>query len=96
MNPISGIEPLSLNTEPLGQRLERRDSSFAQRLESAVSDVNAKQNRADEAITGVVNGEVGIHEGLIAVGKADTSLRLLVAVRSKVMAAYSEIMRMQI
>ena len=96
MKPISGMEKLSLNTEPLARRLENRDTSFARRLTSAVTDVNLKQNQADDAIAGVIRGEVGIHEGLMTVGKADTSLRLLIAVRSKVMAAYNEIMRMQI
>jgi len=37
-----------------------------------------------------------IHEGMMAVGKAETSLKILAQVRNKVMAAYNEVMRMQI
>jgi Flagellar hook-basal body complex protein FliE. len=37
---------------------------------------------------------VGIHEGMQAISKADSSLKLLNSVRSKAMAAYKEISSM--
>ncbi len=85
---------ISKITEPLSQRLERRDPSFAERLSSAVLDVNNKQHIADNAIESVIKDEMGIHEGMMAIGKADTSLKLLTAVRGKAMAAYKEIINM--
>ncbi|MBF0233280.1 MAG: flagellar hook-basal body complex protein FliE [Desulfamplus sp.] len=108
MTPISGIKnnisngidksigKISLNTEPLHLRVGRRDPSFAERLNFAVKDVNSKQNLADEATEGVMKDEVGIHEGMLAIGKADTSLRLLMQVKSKAMEAYKEIINMQL
>jgi flagellar hook-basal body complex protein FliE len=39
---------------------------------------------------------MGIHEGMMAIGKAETSLKILAKVRNKVMAAYSEVIRMQV
>lgn len=102
MEPISAISPLnpieytgkiSLITEPLSDRVERREPSFSERLNAAVKDVNTKQHIADDAIEGVIKGEVGIHEGMSAIGKAGTSLKLLTAVRSKAMEAYKEIIR---
>jgi flagellar hook-basal body complex protein FliE len=44
----------------------------------------------------VVKGELGIHEGMISISEADISLRYLVQVRAKVMAAYNEIIKMPI
>lgn len=96
MTPIENSTKISLHTEPLNARLERRDSSFFQRLKGAVEDVNTRQNVADDSLEKVIKGELGIHEGMMAIGRADTSLRLLVQVRGKVMDAYQEIMRMQI
>ncbi|MFH1155816.1 MAG: flagellar hook-basal body complex protein FliE [Pseudomonadota bacterium] len=95
MNPISKVNQISLRTEPLAQKLDRRDISFAERLASAVGKVNDQQSVADTATEKVVKGEMGIHEGLMAVSRADLSLRLLIQVRGKVMDAYNEIMRMQ-
>ena len=102
MTPISNIsnsiytDKISLKTEPLQLRVARRDISFAERLNTAVKDVNSNQNLADEATQGVMKDEVGIHEGMLAIGKADTSLRLLMQVKSKAMEAYKEIINMQL
>ncbi len=93
---ISGPGKIPLNTEPLVNKIKRRDLSFAKRVKSAVEDVNLKQHQADTAIEQVINGELGVHEGMLALGKADTSLRLLTQVRGKVMEAYKEIIRMQV
>jgi len=96
MTSISNIGKISLKSEPLPVRVGRRDLSFAERLNSAVKDVNSKQNLADDATQGVIKDEVGIHEGMMAIGKADTSLRLLMQVKSKAMEAYKEIINMQL
>ncbi len=98
MTDISGIGKgrISLNTEPLAQRLQRRDPEFSERIKAAVLDVNSKQHIADDSVQAVIQGEMGIHEGMLALGKASTTLKLLAQVRNKVMAAYSEVMRMQV
>ena len=93
---INGTGKIPLNTEPLVNKIKRRDLSFAKRVKSAVEEVNLKQHQADTAIEQVINGELGVHEGMLALGKADTSLRLLTQVRGKVMEAYKEIIRMQV
>ena len=87
---------ISLNGESVANRVSRRNPEFAKRLEAAVSDVNQKQHNADTAIEKVIKGEMGIHEGMQILGKADSTLRLLAQVRNKAMTAYNEIMRMQI
>lgn len=96
MNEITGIHRISLNVEPLPEKISRRNPAFAQRLKAAVLDVNDRQRQADESIESVIKGEMGIHEGMQAVGRAETSLKILAQVRNKVMNAYNEIMRMSV
>ncbi|OGR59588.1 MAG: flagellar hook-basal body complex protein FliE [Desulfobacula sp. RIFOXYB2_FULL_45_6] len=93
---IKGVNRISLNTEPLQNRISRRNPEFAERIKAAVLDVNEKQKVADDSIEKVIKGEMEIHEGMMAVSQAETSLKLLAQVRNKVMAAYNEVMRMQI
>lgn len=96
MNGIKGINRISLRTEPFPEKISRRNPEFAERIKSAVLDVNEKQHIADDSIEKVIKGEMEIHEGMMDIGKAETSLKILAQVRNKVMAAYNEIMRMQI
>jgi flagellar hook-basal body complex protein FliE len=96
MTGIKGINRISLNTEPLANKISRRNPEFAKRIEAAIADVNVKQNIADDSIEKVIQGEMGIHEGMLAIGKANTTLKVLAQVRNKVMAAYNEVMRMQV
>ncbi len=96
MKGINGIGRISLNTEPFESKIQKRDTGFAKRIKTAMEDVNTKQHIADESIEAVIQGKLGIHEGMMAIGKADTSLRLLNQIRSKVMSAYSEVIRMQV
>ena len=93
---INGMNRISLNTEPLPDKISRRNPEFAERIKAAILDVNEKHLVTDDSIEKVIKGEMEIHEGMMAVGKAETSLKILAQVRNKVMAAYNEIMRMQI
>lgn len=96
MTGIKGINRMSLNTEPLQDKISRRNTDFSERIKAAILDVNDKQQVADDSIEKVIKGEMEIHEGMMAVSQAETSLKLLAQVRNKVMAAYNEVMRMQI
>ncbi len=96
MPKIEGMDKISLITEPLPKKIENRDPTFSERIKRAVGDVNTKQHEADSAAQGIIKGEIGLHEGLMTMGKADVSLRLLSQVRGKAMAAYKEIIRMQV
>ncbi len=96
MTGIKGINKISLNTETLSNRINRRNPEFAQRIKAAVNDVNKNQHIADDSIEKVIQGQMGIHEGMLAISKANTSLKILAQVRNKIMAAYNEVMRMQV
>ena len=81
----------SVSSPPLSNA---KDSGFTHRLKQAVGEVNRLQFSADDAIQQVSKGSMGVHEGMLAIGKADLSLRLLIQLRNKVIEAYREISRM--
>jgi flagellar hook-basal body complex protein FliE len=59
--------------------------------------VNRLQQEAETAVQQYTVGQAqNLHDTMIAVEKADISLRLLMQVRNKAVEAYQEIMRLQI
>ena len=87
---------LALHREPMSEKVSRRNPEFSQRLKSAVLDVNSNQHIADDSVEAVIQGQLGIHEGMMALSKASSTLKVLAQVRNKAMTAYNEIMRMQV
>jgi flagellar hook-basal body complex protein FliE len=87
---------ISLFREPMQEKLGQRSPEFSERLKSAVLEVNDNQHIADESVEEVIQGRLGIHEGMLALSKASTSLKVLAQVRNKAMTAYNEVMRMQV
>ncbi len=71
--------------------------NFADILRSSFEQVNQHQAQADTAIKELVAGKSkNIHETMLAIERADASLKLMMQVRNKVLDAYREIMRMQV
>jgi len=71
--------------------------SFGDFLQESIGKVNSLQSEANVAMEKLASGESeNLHETLLAVEKADIAFRTLNQVRSKVIDAYREIMKMQI
>ena len=71
--------------------------SFTDLLKEGLGQVNSLQLASDDLAAKFAAGETdNIHEVMIAGQKADIALQLATAVRSKILEAYQEIMRMQI
>ena len=66
---------------------------FGKMLDQTVQYLNQADQSILEANTG---GPADLHDVMIAMEKADISLRLMVQVRNKAVEAYQEIMRMQV
>ncbi len=78
---------------------ERQDvgDSFAQILKKSLDEVNELQNKADNSIKSIAEGKMdNIQDAIIAIEKADLSLKLVTEIRNKAIEAYKEIMRMQV
>jgi len=72
-------------------------TTFADMLQESLETVNRHQLDANAAIESLVAGRTrNIHETMLAVERADTSLKLMMQVRNKILEAYREIMRMQV
>ncbi len=75
----------------------KSDNSFSSMLKESVEKVNSLQKQADAAIDDLVVGNSkDIVQTMIMMEKADTSFRLMIQVRNKIIQAYDEIMRMQV
>lgn len=71
--------------------------SFGEMLSSSISQVNNLQVEANKAAQKLVAGETkNIEEVMIASEKADIAFRSMNQIRTKVIDAYKEIMRMQV
>lgn len=71
--------------------------TFGDFLKGAISDTNNLQLESNRAAEELIAGRnKDIHGTMLALEKADVSLRLLTQVRNKVIDAYREIMKMQV
>jgi flagellar hook-basal body complex protein FliE len=72
------------------------DTTFAETLKSALGEVSAIQNEAQDAIGAFVRGEpVEIHEVMAAAEEAGLALDMLIEIRNKLADAYRSVVQMQ-
>jgi len=71
--------------------------TFGEFLQDSLGKVNSLQQEANVSMEKLASGESqNLHETLLAVEKADIAFRTMNQVRTKVLDAYREIMKMQI
>jgi flagellar hook-basal body complex protein FliE len=70
--------------------------SFSETLVSMLQDVNEIQKDADSSTKAFAEGKGSLHGVMIAMEKAEISLRALNSVRGKLIEAYQEVLRMPI
>jgi flagellar hook-basal body complex protein FliE len=69
---------------------------FAGLLKNAIGSVQSLEDQAASEVQGLMTGQgVDIHQAMIATQKADMSFEMALAVRSKAVAAYQQVMQMQ-
>jgi flagellar hook-basal body complex protein FliE len=71
-------------------------SDFKKILGKSVEEVDKLLTEANESAGEMVAGRMDIHQAMVAMEQANVSFRLMIQVRNKMMAAYEEIMRMQV
>lgn len=97
MNALQALTTQLTPTEPTASATKQVTSSFGDLLNTMVSQTNAQQQQADQAIQQLHAGaEQSLHDAMISMEKADISLRYMVQVRNKAIDAYQEVMRMQV
>jgi len=76
---------------------KKDNTSFADLLAKSLNDVNKLQITADNAINEIATGKMdNIQDAVMAIEKADISMRLLLEVKNKAVQAYNQIMNMQV
>jgi flagellar hook-basal body complex protein FliE len=87
----------SLPSPTAAPKTAKTGGGFADQLKSAINSVTETQVQADQAVEKLHSGQAGsLHEVMIALEKADISMRLMVQLRNKAVDAYQEIMRMSV
>ena len=99
-----GQQARGLNGINAGPELSRRlqggrveGPSFQDYLSEQINSVNDTIVQADQRVADVSTGRSrNLHEMMIALNKADLSLKMLTQVRNKALEAYQELMRMSL
>ncbi|MBE0496115.1 MAG: flagellar hook-basal body complex protein FliE [Campylobacterales bacterium] len=97
MNGINSISTLEMLQPKQDTKGVAQGDEFAKVLEKTLSNQNVLQENADKAAADIATGEVkDLHQAAIAIGKAETSMKLMLEIRNKALSAYKEISRTQI
>ncbi len=86
----------------IANKLERANKTtdggdFSKVLQESLGEVNKTQVKADKAMADIATGEVkNLHQAALAIGKAETSMKVMLEIRNKALSAYKEIARTQL
>ena len=93
---VSGSAGLGVASGAAGATSAAAGAPFAGVFRSMVEQTSALDEKASQAVTGLLNGQgVEIHDAMIATQKADMAFELALQVRNKAVAAYQQMMGMQ-
>ena len=94
--PSVGPPLLGLKNESERQK-QSAESGISRTFEKLLQDVNQQQLNAEaKQVELLVTDNKDIHGTMLALEKADLSMRLMLQIRNKLVSAYEEVMRMQV
>jgi len=92
ISPISNVQQKLLP----GQASAVKKANFGSVIKHYIQQTNTDVKAADKAGLNLATGKTkNVSETLVAIEKAGVSFKLMLGVRNKLMAAYTEIMHMQ-
>ena len=102
-NITNGVDGLfSSSTADLLKQKQKVDNAggaeaFAEHLKGAINEMNDLQVKKEEAVADMATGEVkDLHQAALAIGKAETNMKLMLEIRNKALSAYKELGRTQL
>ena len=97
INNVSGLSTADLLKEKSGQSATpAQGGGFAEKLKSAIGEVNEMQETGEKAMSDIATGQVkDLHQAALSIDKAEISMKLMLEVRNKALNAYKEITRTQ-
>ena len=96
INSLSGLSTADLlkdktKVAPTG------GEAFANQLKTAMNEVNELQIQGENTLADMATGQVkDLHQAALAIGKAETSMKLMLEIRNKALNAYKELGRTQL
>lgn len=98
INNINGLSTADLlNKKSPVSQTPNAGEAFADKLKSAMNEVNNLQVDSEKAMSDIATGQVkDLHQAALAIDKAEISMKLMLEVRNKALNAYKEISRTQI
>lgn len=74
-----------------------QNGEFSKILANSLEEVNDLQVKGDKAVADIATGEVkDLHQAALAIGKAETSMKMMLEIRNKALNVYKELSRTQI
>ena len=96
-NSIDKISGIGSIAKTLDKSAKTTSGDFSKVLEDSLNEVNKTQVKADKAMADIATGEVkNLHQAALAIGKAETSMKVMLEIRNKALSAYKEIARTQL
>ena len=93
INPLLPRTDSVLETDKLKPKVAE-NKSFEDVLKNAIQEVNRLQTDSDEKMGSLLKGESqDLHGTILAVQQADTSFKMMMQVRNRIVEAYREISR---
>ena len=86
--------PTSIGAVPKAAAATAATPGFGEVLQQLVQSVDTSAATANTAVTNMLGGTGDVHDAMIALQRAETSLELTIQVRNKLLQAYQDIMRM--
>lgn len=94
LNKIGELHPKELSQSKPSSVVNGR--SFMDMLKDSFDETNVQQINSEKAATDIATGQVkDLHQAAIALGKAESSMKLMLEIRNKAINAYKEILRTQ-
>ena len=94
--PLSPASGTSSSSRGSGAAGAEGGVAFGDLLKQALKEVNQVSAQSEVEARNLMTGEgADMHSAMLAVQKADLSFQMMMAVRSKLIDAYREVMRMQ-
>ena len=96
LNTLETTQPGKIGGQQTS-KLDGNSGEFSKLLKKSIDELNQAQATSDQALADMATGQVkDLHQAAIAIGKAETSMKLMLEVRNKAISAYKEILRTQI
>lgn len=97
MNTIDKLSTIEALNAKKTNSTTSANGEFSKILENTIGEVNDLQIKGDKAVADIATGEVkNLHQAALAIGKAETSMKMMLEVRNKALNVFKEISRTQV